>query len=292
VAVRLPSSPLTVRGDAVRLTQVLDNLLVNAARYTDEGGRIDVVLESDPQHRQAALLRVRDNGIGIPAPMLEQVFDLFTQANPSFARTQGGLGIGLALVRGLVHLRGGTVRAFSEGAGRGAEFVVQLPLARVDVQLPVEEAEGAPHQAADVELRLLIVDDNVDSAEGLAQWLHTMGHRVQVCHAGDSGLKCALAQPPDAVLLDIGLPGLSGIEVAERLRAEPSFDRIPLIAMTGFGGAADRHRAKEAGFDHYLVKPIDYCELGSILAGKRHPAAGATSAAKPARLEEVRHRAA
>jgi CheY-like chemotaxis protein len=251
----------------MRLTQVLDNLLSNAAKYTDEYGSILISAEAgtlDGSNTPAVIIRVRDNGVGIPSPMLEQIFDLFTQANPSFDSSQSGLGIGLALVRSLINLHGGKVHAISEGTGKGSEFMVTLPMQAA----PAHVTQSTPPPSANVEsssLRILVVDDNVDSTQGLALWLESAGHQVHLAYAGDTGLEMALANRPDAILLDIGLPGLNGYDVAQRLREREDFKAVPLIAMTGFSGKGDRQWAMQVGFDHYLVKPIDYEILVDVL---------------------------
>jgi signal transduction histidine kinase len=262
-----PEESLWVDGDAVRLTQVFDNLLSNAAKYTDQYGSLQISVERGLQGDvPAAIVRVRDNGVGIPPQMLERIFDLFTQANPTFDGAQSGLGIGLALVRGLVQLHGGEVRAASEGAGQGSEFTVSLPLLN-DAQVPVsDQSQVALDRPRVTALSILVVDDNVDSTKGLALWLESAGHKVQVAHAGDVGLKKALKLRPNAILLDIGLPVLSGYEVASRLREHEAFKTTPLIAMSGYGDKGDRERALLAGFNHYLVKPIDYETLAIALS--------------------------
>lgn len=274
LTVNLPPESLYVEGDTVRLIQVIDNLLTNAAKYTNEGGSISVSIErnsDEGDEEPNAIIRVRDDGIGIPSPMLDQIFELFTQANPTFDRTQSGLGIGLALVRGLVSLHGGSVRASSDGPGTGSEFIVHLPL------LPASLAHNPDDPVITVAqtsagLRVLVIDDNVDSAQGVAILLESAGYIVQMAHSGDAGLAMAIETCPDAVILDIGLPGLDGYEVAHRLRKHASFKSIPLIAMTGFSGKSNRRRALQAGFDHYLVKPVDYEALTNVLSLLARPA--------------------
>jgi signal transduction histidine kinase len=272
LTVNLPTDPMHLEGDLVRLTQVIDNLLTNAAKYTDEGGAIELTVEIEENPTPQACLRVRDNGVGIPPEMLEGVFELFTQVNSSLNRTQGGLGIGLALVRGLVELHGGTVEATSRGVGCGAEFVVRLPLvsAPAAAESDVASVDQPSHASG---LRILIVDDNIDSAHGLAMWLEMAGHHVRLAHAGTIGLEAAFEFCPDAVLLDIGLPDINGYEVAKRLREHAPFRNVPLIAITGFGGEADRMQAMVSGFDFHLVKPIDYEALASLLAREATAAA-------------------
>ena len=266
----LLGEPAWVRADSVRLTQVFANLLTNASKYMEPGGTIEVGVELDPVSSQV-LTRVRDQGAGLASDMLERVFDLFTQAKPSASRTESGLGIGLALVRSLVELHGGKVRAASEGPGRGCEFVVALPLASQPAAEPAVKAPPEPagaRRSTEVPLRLLIIDDNVDAAHGLAQYLQASSeHELRLAHTGTSGVTMALEFEPDVVLLDIGLPDIDGYEVARRLRQHADLDGVPLIAMTGFGGAPDRERAREAGFDHFLVKPVAFPALRELLAG-------------------------
>jgi CheY-like chemotaxis protein len=264
-----PAAPVVIEGDAARLIQVVDNLLRNASQYTQSGGRITLSLCTDESAKDigSAVLRVQDNGIGIPRSMLDHVFDLFSQVTPSFAQSRGGLGIGLSLVRALAQMHGGTVVAHSEGPGAGAEFVVKLPL-RERVAAPNDgTADPAGETGATRHgLQLLVVDDNADSVDALGMWLRIEGHRVEIAYSGEEALPLALAQHPDALVLDLALPGIDGYEVARRLRREPAFERVCFIAMTGFGAYADRERAKQAGFDHHLVKPIDYAMFSQLLA--------------------------
>jgi signal transduction histidine kinase/ActR/RegA family two-component response regulator len=270
LSLRLPDAPVLVDGDEVRLIQVVENMLTNSIRYTPGGGRIEVTLEVEhARDAHCACLRVRDSGIGIEPDMLEEVFDLFTQANPTYETTQSGLGIGLALVRGLVQLHGGDVIAESEGTGRGATFTVRLPLATVGASnvTPISASSLAPVGPGAVgpdATHVLIVDDNVDASEGLAVWLGLHGFATQQAHCGDEGLRMALDGRPDVVLLDLGLPQIDGFEVARRIRGD-SAHRPVLVAMTGFGSAADRKRAASAGFDHFLVKPVDFDALKMLL---------------------------
>jgi signal transduction histidine kinase len=266
--VRFPEQSLHVEGDLVRLTQVFINLLSNAAKYTPEGGTIEVSLSPDAGDAESATIRVRDTGTGIANDMLERVFELFAQANPQEQRTHSGLGIGLSLVRGLVALHGGKVWATSEGPGHGSEFAVRLPILQA-VPEPKPARSTVAALAALPPLRLLIVDDNVDTASGLAMYLRESGkHTVALAHTGNDGLATAREFQPELVLLDIGLPDIDGYEVARRLRADPRFHEVPLIALTGFCGQADRVRAKRAGFDDYLVKPVPYDLLAEVLAAQ------------------------
>jgi len=259
LAVTVPPEPLPVEVDPTRLAQVLSNLLNNAAKYTPEGGRIWLTAG---QEGDAAVLRVRDDGIGIPAAMLPHIFEMFTQAE----RGRGGLGIGLTLVRRLVELHGGSVEAHSGGPGQGSEFVVRLPLpTRVPpAPLPAAPATGAPSAAG---RRILIVDDNQDSADSLATLLQMLGNVTATAYDGSAGLKLAQEMRPDLVLLDIGMPGLDGYEVARRLRQQPEFQNVTLCAMTGWGQEEDRRKSRAAGFDHHLVKPVDLTALQPLLDG-------------------------
>jgi CheY-like chemotaxis protein len=198
--------------------------------------------------------------------MLDQVFDLFAQVTPSFTQSRGGLGIGLSLVRALVQMHGGSVAAFSEGAGKGSEFVVKLPLREVQVAPQMDAALADAIDGQRRGLQLLVVDDNADSVDALGMWLRLEGHRVHIAYSGEEALPAALTQRPDAVVLDLALPGIDGYEVARRLRREPGFESVCFIAMTGFGAYSDRERARQAGFNHHMVKPIDYMMFSQLLA--------------------------
>jgi signal transduction histidine kinase/ActR/RegA family two-component response regulator len=263
LTVSLPSDSLWLFADSARLEQVVTNLLTNAAKYTDDGGRIWLSVH---RNGDQAVLRVRDTGVGISPTFLPRVFDLFTQAERSSDRLQGGLGIGLALVKRLVEMHEGTVEVFST-IGKGSEFVVSLPMALTNEfspktkQPPTETAK--PTRA---NLRVLVVDDNVDAAAALAMLLQASGHQVQVAHTGPTGLAAARDFRPDVLLMDIGLPGLDGWQVAKRIRQQPVFGNIVLIAVTGYGQNADRQRSQNAGFDYHLVKPVDFEKLRKILA--------------------------
>ncbi len=261
LTVSVPPQPIWLHADAARLEQVVVNLLTNAAKYTEEGGHIWLTIE---QEGDSAVLRVRDTGLGIAPELLPHIFDLFTQAERSLDRSQGGLGIGLCIVQRLVDLHGGTVDVYSV-LGQGSEFVVRLPvmLTAVPPALPVPVETIQPSEKC---CRVLVVDDNVDAAQSLAMLLKMSGHDAHVAYDGPSALKAALAVQPDVMLLDIGLPGLSGYEVATRIREHATLKNIALIAMTGYGQEADRQSSRDAGFDHHLVKPADFGEVQRILA--------------------------
>ena len=253
---------LHVLGDRTRLIQVLSNILNNAAKYTPEGGRIVLSARVDGADVRIA---VRDNGQGIEPSVLPYLFDLFTQAERTPDRSQGGLGLGLALVKSLVLLHGGRVEALSGGLGEGSEFVVYLPLLE-HVEDPVDLETAAPAPGAPG-LRVLVVDDNVDAAEMLATLLEMNGYTVSVEFDGASGLATALREQPAVALLDIGLPDIDGHELARRLRAQPATADMVLVALTGYGQAEDQQQARQAGFNHHLVKPADLDKLLTLLAG-------------------------
>lgn len=260
----LPSQPVWLNADAARLEQVVVNLLSNACKYTEVGGHIWVTLHQDGAE---AILSIRDNGVGIAPDVLPRVFDLFAQADQSLDRSQGGLGIGLALVQRLVEMHGGRVAACST-LGEGSEFVVRLPT--VDCRLPIEaKADDANRNSAiknQKSLRVLVVDDNVDTVTTLAMLVRESGHEVRTAFDGSAVLETALDFRPQVVLLDIGLPGLNGFEVARRIRQQKVLTDVVLVAMTGYGQSGDRARSKEAGFDHHLVKPGDFAKVLEILA--------------------------
>ncbi len=256
-----PSEALPLFVDPTRAEQILVNLLTNAAKYTPEGGRITArAFAADG----FAVFKIKDTGLGIPEPMLHRVFELFTQVNPSFDRSQGGLGIGLTVVRKLAELHGGSVSAASEGPGRGSEFTVRLPLS--DAPVPSARGErGSPHSAKPQ--KVLVVDDNVDTARSLALLLRGSGHSVEVAHDGYAALDAARSFRPETIILDLGLPGIDGYKVAEQLRADSNFHQTRLIALSGYGQADDRRRSSEVGFDQHLVKPVDYRELSAAITG-------------------------
>jgi CheY-like chemotaxis protein/anti-sigma regulatory factor (Ser/Thr protein kinase) len=259
--VSMPPDPIWLNADILRLEQVLVNLLTNAAKYTDEEGHIRVTVT---QEGEECIVRVRDSGVGIPQDLLPHIFDLFTQAERSLDRSQGGLGIGLALVNRLTHLHGGTVEVTSE-VGRGSEFAVRLPV------LPPEILQSALPAAQKVPLtprvlRVLVVDDNVDTVLSFSMLLRAAGHEVRTAYDGISAVQTAIDFLPDAMLLDIGLPALNGYEVAKRIRKQPTLQNVVLVALTGYGQEADRQTALQAGFNHHLIKPARLEQLQKILA--------------------------
>jgi len=259
--VSLPSEAVWLEGDVARLEQVVVNLLNNAAKYTNEGGNIWVNLR--PEGDEVAL-RVRDTGVGIAPELLPRVFDLFTQADRTPDRSQGGLGIGLSLTQRLVELHRGRIEAHSAGPGQGSEFIVRLPVLRASEMGTDTTSAGTAKRAAR-DWRVLVVDDNVDAANMIAMMLQLFGHRTETVYSAQSALDMAVEYRPDFVVLDIGLPGMDGYEVARRLRQTPELKDIRLIAATGYGQDADRQRSEEAGFDYHLVKPIDPEKLQTVL---------------------------
>ncbi|WP_437312792.1 GAF domain-containing protein [Sorangium sp. So ce385] len=263
LAVRLPPAPLLLDADPTRLAQVFANLLNNAAKYTPAGGSIRLAAQRDGA---AVVVRVADNGVGIPADMLSNVFDMFTQVGRSIDRAQGGLGIGLTLVKRLVELHGGSIHAESDGAGRGSTFTIRLPLAAVEEAAPKRSSAGPATGAPTAALRILVVDDSVDGAESLALLLRISGHETRAVHTGPDALTATRELGADVVFLDIGLPGMNGYEVARRLRAEPDLSGLFLVALTGWGTEDDRRQAREAGFDHHLTKPVDAAEVKRLVA--------------------------
>ena len=256
----LPPQPIWLYGDAARLEQVVVNLLTNAAKYMDEGGHIWLTVA---QEGDQAVLRVRDTGVGIAPELLPRIFDLFTQAERSLDRSQGGLGIGLSLVRRLLEMHRGTVEVYSE-VGQGSEFVVRLPVALSTAPLPASPSEHTTPTGSF--LRVLVVDDNVDVTTTLAMLLEVSGHQVRTAHDGLAALEAALDFRPNVVLLDIGLPRMNGFDVARKIRQQLVLKDVVLVAMTGYGQESDRRRSMEAGFDHHLVKPVDFHNLQQMLA--------------------------
>ena len=268
LTVTLPPRPIFVEGDPMRLAQVFSNLLNNAAKYTERGGKIGLTAE---RQGSDAVVVVRDTGLGIPVEMLGQVFELFTQVDRTLEKAQGGLGIGLTLVRRLVEMHGGSVEARSEGYGHGSEFVVRLPAVLV---APVPDEASGQDDSPSVRRRLLVVDDNRDSAISLGMMLQLMGNEVRTAHDGLEAVQAAEVFHPHVALLDIGLPRLNGYEAARRIREQPWGRDVVLIAVTGWGQEEDRRRSKEAGFDFHMVKPVEPAALEKLLAGLRTPGQG------------------
>jgi PAS domain S-box-containing protein len=254
------STDLRLEADPVRLEQILVNLLTNAAKYTPPGGRIQLIVGVEGEE---VLFRVRDNGVGIVPELLPQMFELFAQGNRSLARSEGGLGIGLTLVKSLTELHGGTISAKSDGPDKGSEFLVRLPAAPGTAPVPPDSMTGTPSAAAR-HSRVLVVDDNVDTAEGMARLLTLSGHVVRVAHNGPDAVAAAREHRPEVVLLDIGLPGMDGYDVAARLRREECKDAV-IIAVSGYGEEQARHRSKESGIDHHMAKPVNIKALFSLM---------------------------
>ena len=264
----IPSEPIPVQGDPTRLEQIVSNLLNNAAKYTEPGGRIDVRLAREGDE---AVLRVHDTGIGIAPDLQDQIFDLFVQGDHSLDRSQGGLGIGLTLVRSLVELHGGAISVASEGLGRGSQFVVRLPVFAEKNCKPRDPSESSGSVRGD-RLKILLVDDSRDSTRTLGKILELRGHEVTSAEDGHTAIEIVDSWKPDVVLLDIGLPGMDGYRVAEKLRERWGPDRLKMIALTGYGGDEARTRSLEAGFDFHLVKPVNFEELYQVLAEISRPA--------------------
>ena len=283
--VNVPDGSCMIYGDPIRVAQVISNLLSNAAKYTPEGG----VIELDASAAEDIMtIRVRDNGIGIPPNELADVFNLFMQSEDSLARSEGGLGIGLSLAKTLTELHGGTIEAFSAGLGMGSEFVVTLPIAaseNVAAPCPAESGAvasdddalttsapvaanpvGDTQSVPDAKRRVMVVDDSVDGAESMSILLEMLGHDVRVMYDGAAAISTAGEFKPEVVLLDIGLPGIDGYQVARALRAEPATAGALLIALTGYGQESDRQRTRDAGFDHHLVKPASLDDIERVIA--------------------------
>lgn len=264
LSVTTPEFPILVEVDLARMTQVLMNLLNNAAKFTPPGGRITITASLE---KDGVRVSVRDTGIGVAPEMLPRIFEMFMQAPNLLDRGHGGLGVGLGLARALTELHGGRIEAFSEGPGAGSEFVLTLPesvLVRPDRTGPAEGTDS--RSLGERGRRILIVDDNVDAAQSLAMLLAASGHQCQPVHDGTTALSVAPQFKPDVFLLDIGMPGMNGYELARRLRALPQFRGSLLIAVTGWGKDEDRRQSSEAGFDHHLTKPVSTSEIQQLLA--------------------------
>jgi signal transduction histidine kinase/CheY-like chemotaxis protein len=265
LVVELPAGPADTSGDPARLAQVLGNLVGNALKFTDRGGEVRVRLSADAD-RRAAALSVRDTGVGIDPAVLPRVFEPFVQADRTVERSRGGLGLGLALVKGIVELHGGSVRAASAGPGTGSEFVVELPL----IDRPAADDPGAaPAAAPATARRVLVIEDNADAADSLQTYLEMLGHAVVIARSGPEGVRVGPVAAPDVVVCDIGLPGLSGHAVCAELRKAPALARTLFVALSGH---ADAGEPRSDGFDLYLLKPVEPARLAGIIAA--HPAAG------------------
>jgi CheY-like chemotaxis protein/anti-sigma regulatory factor (Ser/Thr protein kinase) len=262
LAVDLPPEPIALDADATRLTQVFTNLLNNAANYTEPGGRIAIAARRD---REEVAVTVSDTGIGIPPEALPAVFDMFTQLSPRATPAQsGGLGIGLTLARRLVELHGGSLTAESDGVGKGSRFTVRLRCSPQERSASMGVEEGMPMLAKSQ--RILVVDDNRDAADSLGALLRVLGADVRIVHDGAAALDAFAEFHPSVTLLDLGMPGIDGYEVARRIRARPDARRAALIALTGWGQERDRRRTSEAGFDCHLIKPVDIDTVAAALA--------------------------
>jgi len=259
----LPAAPIHLDADPVRVVQVLDNLLSNASKYTEGGGRIRLSVERQGGN---AVISVADDGIGIPPEKLDTIFEMFSQVDGTPERSRGGLGIGLTLVKRLVELHGGAVTAHSRGPGRGSEFVVRLPIAAERAEAGAPKPAAETPAAATASRRVLVVDDNRDSADSLAAWLELHGHRARIAYDGAGAVEVAESFRPEVVLLDIGLPGMNGLDVCRRIRERPWGREAVIVALTGWGQEQDRLRSREAGFDTHMVKPPDHRALLDLLA--------------------------
>lgn len=259
----LDAEPAHVMGDQKRLVQILTNLLTNAAKFTQEGGSLRLTMQASDGK---VILRVADNGAGIGPELQPRIFDLFTQGERSADRSQGGLGIGLALVKSLVEMHGGTVTSHSEGVGMGSEFIVSLPRIRTQDTSAATRQEMKRIAATGRKRRILVIDDNADAALTLAMYLEVAGHEVFVENSSRRGRERARTELPDVCILDIGLPEMDGNELARHIRAEPELNQALLIAVTGYAQEQDRERAMTSGFDHYLVKPVDAGKLLTLIS--------------------------
>ena len=266
LSVLLPPEPLLLNGDFTRVAQILANLINNAAKYTDKGGRISLTAGREGVD---VVFRVRDTGMGIPPELLSHIFEPFVQINRTLDRSRGGLGIGLTLVRRLVEMQHGRVFASSEGLDRGSEFTVTLPGADLTPQAKSTIKESIPSTELPSDLCILIVDDNRDVAESTAVLLRLEGFEVHVAHNGEEALRMVRRLHPTAVLLDIGLPRMNGYEVAERIRSEPEYRDILIVGVSGYGQEEHRLRSRQAGFDHHIIKPIELSTLIGLLVSLR-----------------------
>jgi CheY-like chemotaxis protein len=272
LTVDVPADRVVLNVDPLRISQSLSNLLTNAAKYTDPGGRIALTVRLLPEEIEMC---VKDSGIGFDPESLTDMFTMFAQVNSAIDRSEGGLGIGLALVKGLAGLHGGSVSARSAGAGHGSEFVIHLPRGLIVADAAPPGHRPDPGVAATATLRVLVADDNRDAADSLASLLEMSGNEVSVAHSGEEAFRLALLEQPQAIILDIGMPGMNGYEVARRVRAQAWGKKTLLIAVTGWGQAEDKKRSRDAGFDHHLTKPIDIAEVERLLGNFQVPRAAA-----------------
>jgi two-component system, chemotaxis family, CheB/CheR fusion protein len=264
----VPPAPIHVKGDRTRLAQVLGNLIGNAVKFTDQGGRVTVSVRTNSDG--AATIAIRDTGMGIEPAVLDKLFQPFSQGRPPQSRSNGGLGLGLALSKALIELHEGTIEARSEGLGRGSVFIVTLPVSD-DVPVPRTLATGGVHHGA---RRILLIEDNDDAAEALQGALRLQGHEVDVACNGLEGIEKAYSLRPDLVLCDLAIPGIDGYEVARRLRADPRLAATPLVALSGYATTEDQRRSKAAGFDEHLAKPVAMDRLLDVIArAATHPQA-------------------
>lgn len=277
LSINVANGPMRVNADPTRLEQIIANLLTNAAKYTDQEGRITVHAYRE---RDAVFIKVADNGIGLSPDMLSEVFELFSQVDKSLERSRGGLGIGLSVVRRLVEMHGGTVSASSAGLSKGSEFTVRLP-ALPDSPLSETAERDTADMVGTASSRILVVDDSVDTALSMAKLLRLAGHEVETAHDGHTAIEVASSFRPEVLLLDLGLPGLSGYEVAAALRRAECCDRSTFIAASGYGQTQDRERSRAAGFDYHLAKPIDLDSLRELIAEGRAEAKEKAIARKP-----------
>jgi CheY-like chemotaxis protein len=269
LSVALPTQPVFVNADPVRLAQVVSNLVDNACKFTDKGGQIRVSVEVEDIGKPMAVIRVRDSGVGITAEQMPRIFDMFVQLDTSLERSVSGLGIGLTLVKNLMELHGGTVAAHSAGAGQGSEFVVRLPIAGVAEEPPPEPLRAEPSVLANH--RILVADDNRDAATSLALLLQLNGNETHTAHDGQAAVEAAAKWKPDVALLDIGMPKLNGHDAARRIREQPWGKAMVLVALTGWGQEEDLRRSRESGFDGHMVKPVDLDALVTLLTGLLPP---------------------
>lgn len=266
LVVELSPEPLLVEADAARLGQVFGNLLSNAVKFSERGASVRL---RTGEESGCAVVRIADQGAGIAPHMLQAVFELFTQADNSLARSSGGLGVGLTVAKRITELHGGSIEARSEGVGRGSEFIVRLPLAAPRPDHEGRDAHAAHARGTLARRRILVVDDNVDAAATLALLLKFSGHEVHIAHDGESALRLGASLRPEVILLDLGMPGMDGYEIARRLRARPATRSCLLIAVTGYGADADRRRAQEAGFDQHLTKPVEIAAIEKLMSAPR-----------------------